>query len=275
MYGIEFVFSENWEDYENNKEEEQKANIKRVLDWLGARSWVDNYCSFLEWSNETRHIIIKCGWEQADSAERLFGGKYSLHPTKSVSVRRYEVCQHDNCYKQTMAHGKGVHLYQNYVEAESGYEIHDYCVVHAREDHSRQIARTIETTVEVPGHLWTKIFSFQIDKQFYAQRVEKADEGGYEEGEILVHYPTPWVGPYAIREQAIQAAREYEEECMIEALPEGYKIQPATCGPGFVVMRERYDGAWQSLRGENRKPLRFASYDEAVEAARVQYEKEK
>jgi hypothetical protein len=218
MYGIEIRFGVEFNEGKGWLEEEQNANIKKLLDFLNARPLTYQYSYWRKWEPNTDtapwghvpHITIKCGREdEADRIIQLFPWWKSKH----LSRREFEICTVDNCYKPTAANGKGCDLFVDEVEAQDAHEIHEYCVLHVADNQSRQIARTMEVTNDTPRRTcWTKIFSFQIDKQFFAQRVDQIDEGDYEMGEQLVMYSTRWVGPHTTREEAIQAARDYEEE---------------------------------------------------------------
>jgi hypothetical protein len=215
MYGIELRFGLRFDEQKGWLEKEQEENIEKLLDLLNSNPLDYEYSYWRKWERDTEpwghvpHFSIKC--KRGEESDRVYGLFPRWKKNHNVTCREFEVCTVDNCYRPTAANGKGCLLFRNEIETTWLHEIHEYCTLHVASRQSRQIARTIEATVEVPGYWWTKIVSFQIDKEFWGQRVEKVNEGGYEEGDIPALYPTPWVGPFPTRELAIQAARDYED----------------------------------------------------------------
>ncbi len=208
LNGVEIRIDARYDTDFGYMEKEQRETLTKVLAFLDDRPYRYDYGYSRRYMAEEENprwvpfITVKsnCDEETRDLINVL---PWRFGKDRVVTHREFEICTTHDCYQPTIAEGKGCNLFET--DMESIHEIHCACEFHASEEAS-QIASTMEVTNDTVGRsLWTKVFSFQqMDNQFYAQRVQQVDEG--------VLYPTPWVGPLTAREQAIEAARDYEEE---------------------------------------------------------------
>jgi hypothetical protein len=155
-------------------------------------------------------IAMKWSWEFLEQAQQAL---FPFEKDFDWAWQEYGVCEHDGCFAEVAAASYCLGTDDVFLFDWSGEEparLHLNCRTHCPVAELRR-GNTLMVTNLTPGQeYWEKVLSWKMRTCYYSQRVEKTREGEYETGYHDEQSASPYLGPFASREEAIGGATDYE-----------------------------------------------------------------